>query len=590
MRGAARGRLREPAGVGADAAATSSTRRPGAHAPREGHERPRGHPRERFQARGRDPQQLRVANGAGSGELRRRERRARSRRIRRVSSSTSSSRASPSSSSTPRSTVSSPTASPGPRNLAPPTTPSKSSSSSTSRADPPRGRSGRPEGRHPWSAPESAPRQWSAPPPSRRRRRSPPDARTRSPPRTPVLRVPTACDIAVRDDATPPRAKRAPSAPRRSPAARATRASSAWRGERDVGEDVGVRAGEPLATALCGKTRRRRRLRTRSDGHRRLLAGEEEETADRAPGTGDERLSRPGAVPARPPPGDGRRGRTTMNAPLLAGAPEALGAPVTPTPAATPGPPCLPSGGDQYPSRLPLSTSRHVTLDPPRTRASSPGANSDASNSTVALAPARPAPCVTLDPDPFVGGGARGEAARFPPGVSRGVRAGDAVAGNDPVYRPGGTRVHSRRRRGSERIALRIRIHADVVVVVVVRALVVGAPPPGLVPAALEEIVERGFVNLRRRGGAEEPGERARGAAVVHRVRRFHLPGARRVHPQPTELLGHAEVVAQRGVSPAQTHRRGLYPQLEPRGSVKVGERDDGEHAAAVAAAHPRPR
>ena len=182
------------------------------------------------------------------------------------------------------------------------------------------------------------------------------------------------------------------------------------------------------------------------------------------------------------------------------------------------------------------------------------------------------------------------EAARFPPGVSRGVRAGDAVAGNNPVYRPGGTRVHSRRRRGSERIALRIRIHADVVVVVVVRALVVGAPPPGLVPAALEEIVERGFVNLRRRGGAEEPGERARGAAVVHRVRRFHLPGARRVHPQPTELLGHAEVVAQRGVSPAQTHRRGLYPQLEPRGSVKVGERDDDEDAAAVAAAHPRPR
>mmetsp|Transcript_6903 Transcript_6903/g.28573 ORF Transcript_6903/g.28573 Transcript_6903/m.28573 type:complete len:204 (+) Transcript_6903:4234-4845(+) len=78
---------------------------------------------------------------------------------------------------------------------------------------------------------------------------------------------------------------------------------------------------------------------------------------------------------------------------------------VTPAPAATPGPPCLPSGGDQYPSRLPLSTSRHVTLDPPRTRASSPGANSDASNSTVALAPARPAACVTLDPDPFAGGG-----------------------------------------------------------------------------------------------------------------------------------------------------------------------------------------
>ena len=120
----------------------------------------------------------------------------------------------------------------------------------------------------------------------------------------------------------------------------------------------------------------------------------------------------PAPSPARPPPGErGPRGPRADDderaRPFLPERrPSARG--VTPTPVATPGPPCLPSGGDQYPSRLPLSTSRHVTLDPPRTRASSPGANSDASNSTVALAPARPAPCVTLDPDPFVGGGSRG--------------------------------------------------------------------------------------------------------------------------------------------------------------------------------------
>mmetsp|Transcript_12152 Transcript_12152/g.47179 ORF Transcript_12152/g.47179 Transcript_12152/m.47179 type:complete len:227 (-) Transcript_12152:487-1167(-) len=78
---------------------------------------------------------------------------------------------------------------------------------------------------------------------------------------------------------------------------------------------------------------------------------------------------------------------------------------VTPATPPPPGPPYRPSGGDQYPSRLPLSTSRHVTFDPPRTRASSPGANSDASNSTEAEG--RPAPRATLDPDPLAFPGSR---------------------------------------------------------------------------------------------------------------------------------------------------------------------------------------
>jgi hypothetical protein len=44
----------------------------------------------------------------------------------------------------------------------------------------------------------------------------------------------------------------------------------------------------------------------------------------------------------------------------------------------------------------------------------------------------------------------------------------------------------------------------------------------------------------------------------------------RSVHPEPPELVGHAQVVAQRGVPAVQTHGGGLDAQLEPSGFVKI--------------------
>mmetsp|Transcript_6903 Transcript_6903/g.28570 ORF Transcript_6903/g.28570 Transcript_6903/m.28570 type:complete len:545 (+) Transcript_6903:2518-4152(+) len=107
--------------------------------------------------------------------------------------------ASPSSSSTPRSTVSSPTASPGPRNLAPPTTPSKSPpSSSSSRADPRSTPNPSPERSGPEVGTRVGTPKWSAPPPSppppRPPRRTHPVATTYTP-----SGCRPACDIAVRD-------------------------------------------------------------------------------------------------------------------------------------------------------------------------------------------------------------------------------------------------------------------------------------------------------------------------------------------------------------------------------------------------------
>eukprot|EP00982_Pelagococcus_subviridis_P002340 18182-Pelagococcus_subviridis.AAC.1 len=68
------------------------------------------------------------------------------------------------------------------------------------------------------------------------------------------------------------------------------------------------------------------------------------------------------------------------------------------------------------------------------------------------------------------------------------------------------------------------------------------------------------------------------------------LARSRAFRPQVSQLSRRPQVVAQRLVPGAESHRRRLHAELRPRGAMKVSHGDDHDGRAGVRAADAKPR